>query len=55
MPAVSKAQARLMNAVSHSSKFAKKVGIKRSVGTEFGVSGSAYKALPARKKNGKKR
>jgi hypothetical protein len=51
MPAVSKAQARLMNAVAHSPKFAKKVGIKKSVGKDFGVAGAAYKALPVRKRN----
>lgn len=50
MPATSKAQARLMNAVAHSTKFAKKVGIKKAVGKEFGVAGSAYKALPAKKR-----
>ena len=53
MPAVSKKQARLMNAVAHSSKFAKKVGIKKSVGKEFGVSGQAYQSLPVRVKDGK--
>lgn len=35
MPSKSKAQARLMAAVAHSPKFAKKVGIPVSVGKEF--------------------
>lgn len=35
MPAKSKAQARLMRAVAHSPKFAKKVGIPQSVGRKF--------------------
>jgi hypothetical protein len=35
MPSKSKAQARLMQAVAHNPKFAKKVGIPVSVGKEF--------------------
>jgi hypothetical protein len=35
MPAKSKAQEKLMQAVAHSSKFAKKVGIPVKVGKEF--------------------
>jgi hypothetical protein len=35
MPAKSKAQEKLMQAVSHSPKFAKKVGIPVKVGKEF--------------------
>ena len=35
MPSVSKKQHRLMAAVAHSPEFAKKVGIKQSVGKEF--------------------
>ncbi len=35
MPVKSKAQARLMSAVANNKKFAKKVGIKQSVGKEF--------------------
>jgi len=35
MPAKSPAQARLMRAVAHNAKFAKKVGIPQSVGREF--------------------
>lgn len=35
MPSKSPAQARLMNAVAHSPKFAKKVGIPQSVGQDF--------------------
>tara|TARA_R110000823_G_scaffold220612_2_gene349252 strand:- start:558 stop:926 length:369 start_codon:yes stop_codon:yes gene_type:complete len=35
MPTVSKKQERFMQAVAHNPKFAKKVGIKQSVGAEF--------------------
>lgn len=35
MPAKSKAQERLMQAVAHNKKFAKKVGIPQKVGREF--------------------
>lgn len=34
-PLKSKAQARLMEGVAHNPEFAKKVGIKQSVGKEF--------------------
>jgi hypothetical protein len=47
MPAKSKAQAKLMNAVAHNPKFAKKVGIPTKVGKEF--SGTPMKNLPTRK------
>lgn len=49
MPAVSKAQARFMNAVKHSPGFAKEAGVPQSVGEEFSVSGGRYKSLPERK------
>lgn len=35
MPSTSKRQHRMMEAVAHSPKFAKKVGIKQSVGRDF--------------------
>ena len=35
MPSKSKAQEKLMQAVAHSPKFAKKVGIPQKVGKEF--------------------
>lgn len=35
MPSKSEAQHKLMQAVEHSSKFAKKVGIPQKVGREF--------------------
>jgi hypothetical protein len=35
MPSKSKSQARLMQAVAHNPKFAKKVGIPQKVGEEF--------------------
>lgn len=54
MPAVSKRQARLMNAVAHNPSFAKKAGIPVSVGKEFSVAGKAYKRLPAKVKKGGK-
>jgi len=46
MPAKSKAQARLMDAVSHNPTFARKVGIPQSVGAEYGVAKEGYKGLP---------
>ena len=39
MPAVSDKQKRFMQAVAHSPKFAKKVGVPQSVGREFSKSG----------------
>jgi hypothetical protein len=47
MPAKSAAQLRLMQAVAHSPKFAKKVGIPQSVGKDF--ARASVRAL--RKKN----
>jgi len=38
MPAKSKAQARLMQAVAHNPEFAKKVGISQKVGREFAAA-----------------
>lgn len=35
MPSKSKKQAKLMQAVAHNKKFAKKVGMPQSVGKEF--------------------
>ena len=54
MPAKSKSQARLMNAVKHNKKFAKKVGIPQSVGEDYAVGGVVYKKLPEKKKEKKK-
>lgn len=51
MPAVSKAQARLMQAAAHSKSFAKKVGIPMATAKEFmGKQKTPYAKLPARKK-----
>ena len=50
MPAKSKAQFRLMAAVEHNPRFAKKVGIAPSVGKDFVKATKSYKALPAKKK-----
>lgn len=52
MPAKSKSQNRLMQAVAHSSKFAKQVGIKQSVGREFAAKTKSTKGLPEKKKKG---
>lgn len=41
MPSKSKAQAKLMRAVAHSPKFAKKVGIPQKVGKEFAAADKA--------------
>lgn len=49
MPSKSKAQAKLMRAVAHSSAFAKKVGIPQSVGKEF------YQADRVKRAKGKTR
>lgn len=51
MPAKTQAQFRLMKAVEHSPKFAKKVGIKPSVGKEYtagNVGKKAYSKLPVK-------
>jgi hypothetical protein len=53
MPIKSKSQERLMQGVAHSPEFAKKVGIKQSVGKEFVKAGPAKKNLPERVKKGK--
>ena len=50
MPIKSKSQQRLMQGVAHSPEFAKKVGIKQSVGKEFVKAGTAQKKLPERVK-----
>lgn len=46
MPIKSKSQERLMQGVAHNPEFAKKVGIKQSVGKEFVAAGTAKKKLP---------
>ncbi len=51
MPAVSKAQARLMQAAAHSKGFAKKVGIPIATAKEFmSKQKTPYSKLPAKKK-----
>jgi hypothetical protein len=52
MPAKSKAQYRLMQAVAHNPKLAKKTGIPASVGEEFSSATKSYGKLPEHKKNG---
>lgn len=55
MPAKSKDQFRLMQAVAHNPSFAKKVGIKPSVGAEYTKSNTgrkSYEKLPERLKDG---
>jgi hypothetical protein len=55
MPAKSKEQFRLMQAVAHNPSFAKKVGIKPSVGSEYtksNVGKKSYEKLPERLKEG---
>jgi hypothetical protein len=49
MPSKSKKQHRLMQAVAHNKKFAKKVGIPQSVGKDFSAADAAEKLYPARK------
>jgi hypothetical protein len=53
MPAKSKAQNRLMQAVAHSPEFAKKVGIPQSVGQDYAAHTKTTKGLPERKKKAK--
>ena len=48
MPIKSKSQERLMQGVAHNPEFAKKVGIKPSVGKEFVKAGPAKGKLPER-------
>jgi hypothetical protein len=43
MPSKSQAQHRLMEAVAHNPKFAKKVGVPQSVGKEFAAADEAKK------------
>lgn len=53
MPSKSKKQAKLMAAVAHSPKFAKKVGIPQKVGREFNTADKGtgiLKGRSARKK-----
>lgn len=55
MPAKSKEQFRLMQAVAHNPSFAKKAGIKPSVGAEYtksNVGKKSYEKLPERLKEG---
>jgi len=55
MPAKSKEQFRLMQAVAHNPSFAKKFGIKPSVGAEYTKSNTgrkSYEKLPERLKDG---
>mgnify|MGYP000043478679 CR=1 FL=1 len=52
MPSKSKAQKKLMDAVAHSEKFSKKVGIPMEVGKDFVAADKAAgkRKLPKRKK-----
>lgn len=52
MPAKSKAQFRLMQAVAHNPAIAKKTGISKSVGEEFVSATKAPKKLPETMKKG---
>lgn len=55
MPAKSKAQFRLMKAIEHNPKIAKKFGMSQSTAAEYtssNVKGKSYGKLPERKKEG---
>lgn len=52
MPSKSAAQHRLMEAVAHDPGFAKKVGIKQSVGKEFASADKGKKFAKKRKTAG---
>jgi hypothetical protein len=47
MPAKSKAQQHLMQAVAHNQQFARKVGIPQTVAKEFGGTQRTNTQLPA--------
>ena len=55
MPSKSKKQARLMAAVAHNPKFAKKVGIKQKVGKEFNDADTGTGILKGKRKSTKMR
>ena len=53
MPSTSAKQHRFMEAVAHSAKFAKKAGVKRSVGKDFAAADKAagkFKSKHVKKK-----
>lgn len=50
MPSVSKPQAKLMAAVAHDPKFAKKAGVPQSVGREFNMVDKKMGILRKKKK-----
>jgi len=50
MPSKSKAQHRLMEAVAHDPKFAKKAGIPQSVGKEFAEADKGKKFVAPKKR-----
>jgi len=53
MPSTSAKQHRFMEAVAHSAKFAKKAGVKQSVGKDFAAADKAsgkFKSKAAKKK-----
>ena len=55
MPAKSKAQFRLMKAIEHEPKIAKKFGMSRSAAAEYtssNVKSKSYEDLPEHKKSG---
>lgn len=54
MPVKSKAQMKMMQAVAHSPEFAKKVGIKPSVGKKMVAETPKGARLPAKAKKPKK-
>ena len=49
MPAVSKAQNRLMQAAAHDPKVAKKTGVPQKVAKEYAAETKSTKGLPDRK------
>lgn len=55
MPSKSPAQHRLMEAVAHSPKFAKKVGIPQTVGKDFAAADKAKSGHPGRMESLKER
>lgn len=53
MPSTSAKQHRFMEAIAHNPKFAKKAGVKQSVGKDFVAADAAKKLYPSQGKKEK--
>lgn len=52
MPSTSKKQHRFMQAIAHSPKFARKVGVAQKVGKDFEAADKKAGKFPAKRKGG---